>query len=531
MGKRKNKKKHADWNRSNQNKIPQVVHETRADKSQEDDLADTINKMEALIATAGLTEEDLKIFKSRLEAAKEKLASSRRAKVEEEENMKAYMRLKSEVEKRVYEFEVLANGNLSSQDSIDAANALKAKIDLSSLGNVDSEGFKIRLSIAGESLKEAQRKINDAKAYAELKSEIESKVSEFESLVSDKPEPLPQEKKIDITREEHIQDKAIQDEKKITHTRLENPKKWVGKFAFALFLLMVFGSYGFSYVKKVAANNQTALKDKTEKYIKDNLVKSGTDFKITDFVKEGDIYKMTASVGGQSVVSYVAGDGVKLLLNPIDLDQKSGDAPASASASNAAPAPVAEVAQKKDVPDVELFVMSQCPYGVQEEKGILPAIQKLGSKINFSLKFVDYTLHGKKEFDENLNQYCIQKEEPTKFNDYLACYVKSGDAGACATSAKIDSSKNSACITATDKQFKLTDNFVASGSSPFNIYKDLNDKYGVQGSPSLVVNGQLVDSGRDSASLLKTICSGFSNQPEECKAALSSTSPVPGFGS
>ncbi|MDD5463633.1 MAG: hypothetical protein PHP62_00610 [Candidatus Moranbacteria bacterium] len=533
MKKRKHKKNHGDWNRSGAKNVSPVQHEEKIEKDHESDLVDTIGKMEALIATAGLTEEDLKIFNSRLEAAKEKLASSRQAKIEEEENTKAYLRLISETERRVSEFEVLANGNLSSQDSIDVANALKAKINLSGLRDGDSDGFKIRLGIASENLEEAQRKISDATAYAELKSEIENKVSEFESLVSDEPaillQELPQEKRIDIGREEYAQDKPMQNEQKITHVRSENSKKWVSKFAFALFIILVLGSYGFSYAKKAAANNEAVLKDKTEKYIKDNLVKPGTDLKITDFAKEGNLYKFTVSVGGQNVVSYLTGDGKKLLLNPIDLDQQSGGSPSSAPAS-ATPAPAAEVSQKNDKPEVELFVMSLCPYGVQAEKGILPVIQKLGSKINFSLKFVDYTLHGKKEFDENLNQYCIQKEEPAKFNDYLASYVKGGDAVASATSAKIDSAKNTACIAATDKQFKLTDNFVASGSSPFNIYKDLNDKYGVQGSPSLVVNGQLVDSGRDSASLLKTICSGFSNQPEECKAALSSASPTPGFG-
>jgi len=44
------------------------------------------------------------------------------------------------------------------------------------------------------------------------------------------------------------------------------------------------------------------------------------------------------------------------------------------------------------------------------------------------------------------------------------------------------------------------------------------------------MNGQLLESGRDSASLLKTICSGFSNQPEECSESLPSVSPTPGFG-
>ena len=169
--------------------------------------------------------------------------------------------------------------------------------------------------------------------------------------------------------------------------------------------------------------------------------------------------------------------------------------------------------------------------GVQAEKGILPVVQKLGSKINFKVKFVSYTLHGKKEFDENLNQYCIQKEEPSKFNDYLACFAKEGDPAKCASSTKINAVKTASCISATDKQFKLTENFSASGqSSPFNIDKELNDKYGVKGSPTLVVNGQVLEAGRDSASLLKTICSGFSNQPAECNSAMSSDTPTPGFG-
>lgn len=527
MKKRKHKQNHGDWNRNGAKNVSHVQHEEKIEKDYESDLVETISKMEALIATAGLTEEDLKIFNSRLEAAKEKLASSRQAKIEEEENTKAYLRLVSDAEKRVSEFEVLANGNLSSQDSIDVANALKAKIDLTVFKEGDADGFKIRLGIASEELEEAQRKVNDAKAYAELKSEIESKMSEFESLVSD--EPSPQEKKITERHEENVQNTPIPNDQKITHVRSES-KKWIGKFAFVFFLLMVFGSYGFSYAKKATANNQAALRDKTEKYIKDNLVKPGIDLKITDFVKEGGLYKFTVEVGDQKIVSYITGDGKKLLLNPIDLDGKS-DAPASAESATPAKAS-AEASQKKDVPDVELFVMSLCPYGVQAEKGILPVVEKLGAKINFAVKFVDYTLHGKKEFDENLNQYCIQEEEPAKFNDYLTCFAKEGDSAKCLASAKIDIAKNTACISNTDKQFKLTENFSASAqSSPFNIQKDLNDKYGVQGSPSLVVNGQLLDAGRDSASLLKTICSGFTNQPEECKETLSSTSPTAGFGS
>ncbi|HEX7586563.1 MAG TPA: hypothetical protein VF390_02940 [Patescibacteria group bacterium] len=293
-----------------------------------------------------------------------------------------------------------------------------------------------------------------------------------------------------------------------------------------ILLLLIGGSYAYSYQKNTGQKNMEAIKQKTEKFIKENLVQPGTEINITDFVKENNLYKLTASVGKQSIVAYVTEDGKNFFPQAIDMDKKSDAAAAPGGAAAAAEASV-----KKDVPDVELFVMSYCPYGVQAEKGILPVVQKLGSKINFNVKFVDYTLHGKKEFDENLNQYCIEKEEPSKYNDYLACFTKEGDSAKCATSTKINSAKVTSCISATDKQFKLTENFSASGqTSPFNIQKDLNDRYGVKGSPTLVVNGQTLDAGRDSASLLKTICSGFGNQPEECKSALPSDTPTPGFG-
>jgi hypothetical protein len=324
---------------------------------------------------------------------------------------------------------------------------------------------------------------------------------------------------------EHKQDDSIDEVNK--NKFLSEAKR--GKILILVFILLVIGSYAFAYVEKALPNANT-IKENTEKTIKENLVQPGTDVRITDFQKEGEVYRATITVGSQTMTVYVSGDGKKLFPQMIDLNKKQdGDADSAGNAQGATP--VAEASQKKDKPDVELFVMSYCPYGIQAEKGILPVIEKLKSKINFSVKFVDYTLHGKKEFDENLNQYCIQKESPEKYNDYLKCFAKEGDSSKCANVTGLNQDKISSCVSETDKQFKLTENFKDSAqSSPFNIYKDLNDKYGVQGSPSLVVNGQLLEAGRDSASLLKTICSGFTNQPEECKAQLSSSTPKPGFG-
>jgi len=161
----------------------------------------------------------------------------------------------------------------------------------------------------------------------------------------------------------------------------------------------------------------------------------------------------------------------------------------------------------------------------------------LKGKIDFSIKFVDYAMHGEKEVYEELNQYCIQKEQTEKYNTYLKCFLKDGNSDACLKSSGINAAKLKACTSATDKTYKITEKFNDKSTwsngqfAPFDIYKEENTAYGVQGSPTLVINGvQSKSGGRDSKSLLSAICSAFSNQPAECGQELSSTQPAPGFG-
>ena len=190
---------------------------------------------------------------------------------------------------------------------------------------------------------------------------------------------------------------------------------------------------------------------------------------------------------------------------------------------------------KNDKPVVELFVMSHCPYGTQIEKGILPVLKTLGNTIDFELKFCDYAMHKEKELDEQLRQHCIKTEEPTKLISYLQCFLESDKSDECLKATKINTSKLNTCVSATDKKYKITENFgdknTWKGNFPtFNIYKEDVDKYSVGGSPTLVINGTTEKSSRDSAGLLAAICSRFNNPPEECSTELSSETPSPGFG-
>lgn len=191
---------------------------------------------------------------------------------------------------------------------------------------------------------------------------------------------------------------------------------------------------------------------------------------------------------------------------------------------------------KVQKPVVDVFVMSHCPYGTQIEKGLLPVAEALGDKIELNVRFVDYAMHSEVELVEQINQYCIQKEQPAKYYDYLACFLKEGDTDACLSETGIDTDMLSQCFAETDAEYNIMEMFAdqstwVNGRFPvFPIDQELNDKYGVRGSPHLVINEETVSASRDSASLLAAICSGFTDQPAECNLQLSSTPPSPGFG-
>jgi len=277
-------------------------------------------------------------------------------------------------------------------------------------------------------------------------------------------------------------------------------------------------------------------KAKAEKFINENLVQADSKVTVKDIAEEGGLFKMKVVLAnGQEIDSYMSKDGSKFfpqVMNISELEAKNQGQKDQATAE----AEQTKAAVKSDKPKVELFVMSHCPYGTQIEKGIIPAVEALGSKIDFSLKFCDYAMHGEKELDEQTRQYCIEKNEPKKLLTYLKCFLQAGDNVACIKSAGINTGKLDTCVKATDKEFKTKETFKDKSKwptgnfPPFDIFKADNVKYAVKGSPTLVINGAQSSSARDSASLLKAICDSFNNQPTECQKQLSSAAPSAGFG-
>jgi hypothetical protein len=280
-----------------------------------------------------------------------------------------------------------------------------------------------------------------------------------------------------------------------------------------------------------------AAKTTAAKFIDENLVQPGTKVEVSQPVLTNGLFKMGVKLpDGRSVEAYMSQDGKLFFPQALNISEVASKATddKKAPTDNKAPAATTQV-PKTAKPKVELFIMSYCPYGTQIEKGIIPAAQALGNKVDFSIKFVNYAMHGKKEVDENLAQYCIQKDQSAKYFPYLSCFLKSSNNAECLKTAKVDTAKLDACTKAADKQFDITKNFndksTWQGEFPtFNTNKAENEKYDVQGSPTLVINGVQSEAGRDSASLLKAMCDAFTKSPKECSAKLSSATPAPGFG-
>ena len=251
----------------------------------------------------------------------------------------------------------------------------------------------------------------------------------------------------------------------------------------------------------------------------------GGEVELIGVSSESGLYKITIFFQDSEVPLYVTKDGKNLVqgLLPLSLPEPEE------------PEPIEGIV-KSDVPIVELFVMAYCPYGTQSEKGFIPAIKTLGDNIDAKIRFVYYAMHDKLELDEQLKEYCIQEEQSGKFLDYLECFLEDGDSDRCLVEVGIDKDKLDLCVLKTDSEFKVTEKYNdestwLNGRFPlFDIHKDLNEAYDIGGSPTLVINGNVVSSGRDPASYLDVICQAFNEAPEECGEELLDTTYSPGFG-
>ena len=188
-------------------------------------------------------------------------------------------------------------------------------------------------------------------------------------------------------------------------------------------------------------------------------------------------------------------------------------------------APSLYTGAKQDSVTFDLYVMSQCPYGTQMQKALIPVVELFdgNDKLTVNNKFVYYTMHGESEVAGNLAEYCVAENYPEKEWDFIRCYIEnSGDNSKCLADLQIDETEINTCSEETKTEFGIA-------GTAFPIYQDENEQYGVQGSPTLVFMGKKLTINRDPEIIKEFVCDILAEPPAECSTVLE-YNIQPGFG-
>lgn len=210
------------------------------------------------------------------------------------------------------------------------------------------------------------------------------------------------------------------------------------------------------------------------------------------------------------VLAFAAGAGL--------MWQLERDAPNEASASPEPPAIVTGPrATNPGAVKVELFVMSQCPYGVQAEDAFAEVVEKLGPDLDLRFEYIGSigeggaleSMHGPPEVMGNLVQVCAMAQSP-KWFEFVQCQNKDWkhvdtNWKSCAQQVGIDAEALEKCATGEEGKKLLSASYAKANAK------------GAQGSPTIHIGGQDYQGGRDPQSLMRAICSSYPGaKPKGC---------------
>jgi protein-disulfide isomerase len=269
---------------------------------------------------------------------------------------------------------------------------------------------------------------------------------------------------------------------------------------------------------------QGISKSEAENLVSAYAVYYGASVSVVDSIAKDNFYIVNVSYQGQEIPFYVSKDGKYVGqmadVSSLDLDS-SGDSPNSDSSSGSDSVSV----PKSDKPKVELFVWSYCPYGVAAQGPLAEVANLLSSDADFEI-VPYYDGHGAYETQQNKIQLCVQKNSPNLYWDYAAEFVKT-IYPKCGATRDIDCDKTESLklMNSLGINSKIVMDCVASeGDNLFNAAAAKAQSNGVSGSPTLTVNGVVVQTARNAEAYKTAICNAFNTAPGVCSEVLSSAS-------
>jgi hypothetical protein len=175
---------------------------------------------------------------------------------------------------------------------------------------------------------------------------------------------------------------------------------------------------------------------------------------------------------------------------------------------------------------LEVFVMSQCPFGVKALNAMEEVLKNFDNKINFQVHFIASgtakdgfkALHGQPEVDENIRELCAIKYAPKNFKymDYILCRnkdIRGTEWEKCVTTG-LDLKKMKACVEG-DEGKKLLEQDI-----------QLANSMGIGASPTWLANGKFKFSGIDAETIKTNFCKN-NKDVKGCENKLTGDSGAP----
>jgi len=293
-------------------------------------------------------------------------------------------------------------------------------------------------------------------------------------------------------------------------------------------LIIAQGLYYFSKEKVPGALSSEEAAQKAIDYISSVALEGQIAASLLEVTEESGLYKIRLEIEEQEYESYVTKDGKLLFPQGTDISEEIPETSALGETGES-------VLPKTDIPQVQLFVMSFCSWGNQAEELMKPAAELLKDKARIELHYVIYSnyggggpdycldeeskycsLHGIQELNQGVRELCVQKYQKDKFWDFVkeingSCNYM--DVDSCwegiAKKVGIDVA-----------QVKVCQKDEALGILAQEL--ELNQKYGISGSPQLIINETEYQGSRNSEAYKQGICSAFNSLPEECSQVLGS---------
>ncbi len=185
------------------------------------------------------------------------------------------------------------------------------------------------------------------------------------------------------------------------------------------------------------------------------------------------------------------------------------------------PKPRAEIAKRLDV-----FVMSDCPYGNQAEEAMKEVVANFGKNMDFHINYIaskntDGTftsLHGDYEAKEDLVEVCVNRYAPLKNFDFVTCMDDKG----------VKTTKWQDCAAQVGISTRLTNSIATCSTGKEGSYLleqniKIADDLGIGASPTWLVNNKYQGSALDPESI-KTLFCKYNVGTPGCEKTLTSDS-------